>query len=78
MWLRFSGLTEKKSWLQLFSMGRKRLSENERRDKPLRVRLRPGEREILDFAANEAEMKTSEWVRTVSLKAAQLSRKMGK
>jgi len=56
-------------------MGRKRLSENERRDKPLRVRLRPGEREIIDFAASKADMTASEWARSLILPAAQQAQK---
>jgi uncharacterized protein (DUF1778 family) len=59
-------------------MGRKRLTENERRDKPLRVRLRPGEREIIDIAADLSEMTASEWARSLILPAAQQAQKKRK
>lgn len=48
-------------------MGRKRLSDTERREKPLRIRLTPEERESVDHASGG---NTSAWARDVLLKAA--------
>jgi hypothetical protein len=51
----------------LIGMGRKRLTDAERRDKPLRVRLTPGERALIDAAAGG---NASEWARTLLISAA--------
>jgi uncharacterized protein (DUF1778 family) len=48
-------------------MGRKRLPDDDRREKPLRIRLNAEERQLLDKAAAG---KTSSWAREVLLKAA--------
>jgi uncharacterized protein (DUF1778 family) len=51
-------------------MGRKKLPDEERREKPLRIRLSVEERESLDKAAKG---KTSSWARGILLKAAKRS-----
>jgi len=48
-------------------MGRKKLPDAERREKPLRIRLSPEEREEIDRAANG---NSSSWAREILLKAA--------
>jgi uncharacterized protein (DUF1778 family) len=48
-------------------MGRKRLSDEERREKPLRIRLKPDERELVDKASGG---NSSAWARDVLLRAA--------
>jgi uncharacterized protein (DUF1778 family) len=48
-------------------MGRKKLPDDIRREKPLRIRLSADEREAVDKAADG---KTSSWARTVLLRAA--------
>jgi uncharacterized protein (DUF1778 family) len=48
-------------------MGRKKLPDDERREKPLRIRLSPDERELIDRAA---EGNASAWARRVLLQAA--------
>ena len=53
-------------------MGRKRLEDKERRDKPLRIRLTDAERELFDEAAAKAGYNgSSGWARDVLLKAAE-------
>jgi uncharacterized protein (DUF1778 family) len=53
-------------------MGRKRLSDDERREKPLRIRLTPEERQSIDRAAGD---NASAWARNVLLKAAKRGKK---
>jgi hypothetical protein len=53
-------------------MGRKRLDDDERREKPLRIRLKPEEREAIDKASGG---NSSAWAREVLLKAAKKPRK---
>jgi len=53
-------------------MGRKRLSDDDRREKPLRIRLTPEERESIDKAADG---NASAWARQLLLKAAQKRKK---
>jgi hypothetical protein len=48
-------------------MGRKKLPDKERREKPLRIRLSPEERKLVDGAAGG---NSSAWAREVLLKAA--------
>lgn len=55
----------------LFDMGRKKLSDDLRREKPLRIRLSIDERAEVDKAADG---KTSTWAREVILKAARRKR----
>lgn len=50
-------------------MGRKRLPDDVRREKPLRIRLSQEERELIDDAAGGAG-KTSNWAREVLVKTA--------
>ena len=64
-------LTFYDSWLRSSGMGRKRLPDRERREKPLRIRLADEERELIDRAATAASSKSSAWARAVLLKAAQ-------
>ena len=64
-------LTMRKLWLRSSGMGRKRLPDRERREKPLRIRLTDEERELIDRAATAASSKSSAWARAVLLKAAQ-------
>ena len=71
-------IDKKKVVATLIDMGRKRLTDAVRRDKPLRVRLRPGEREIIDMAAEAEDLSTSEWVRRLAIKAASLEKKRAK
>ena len=53
-------------------MGRKPLSDDERRDKPLRIRLTDAEREVIDDAAESAgDNSTSRWARDALLKIAE-------
>lgn len=57
-------------------MGRKRLPDEERRDKPLRIRLTDAEREVIDNAAESAgENSTSRWARDTLLRAAKREQK---
>ena len=56
----------------LLRMGRKPLPDNERREKPLRIRLSRDERAAVDKAAGG---KTSQWARNVLLKAARRATK---
>ena len=56
----------------LCRMGRPPLPDNERREKPLRIRLSPEERAEVDKAAKG---KTSTWAREVLLRAARRARK---
>jgi uncharacterized protein (DUF1778 family) len=51
-------------------MGRKRLPDDERREKPLRIRLTPEERELVDKAAESHEETSSGWAREVLLREA--------
>lgn len=51
-------------------VGRPPKPPNERRDKPLRIRLSPGERALLDQAAAQAGQGTSAWAREVLLAVA--------
>ena len=53
-------------------MGRKRLSDDDRREKPLRIRLKPEEREAIDEASGG---NSSAWAREVLLKAAKTPKK---
>ena len=53
-------------------MGRKRLPDDERREKPLRIRLKPEEREEIDSASGG---NSSAWAREVLLKAARKPKK---
>ena len=53
-------------------MGRKRLSDAERREKPLRIRLTPEERQQIDRAAGD---NASALAREVLLKASKRSKK---
>lgn len=53
-------------------MGRPPLPDNERREKPLRIRLSPEERAEVDKAARG---KTSTWAREVLLRAAKRANK---
>jgi uncharacterized protein (DUF1778 family) len=51
--------------------GRPQKPEGEQREKPLRIRLAPEERRILDLAARASgEYRTSTWARDVLLRAA--------
>jgi uncharacterized protein (DUF1778 family) len=50
-----------------FDMGRKKLPESDRREKPLRIRLNSDERRLIDKAAAG---NTSSWAREVLLSAA--------
>ncbi|MBI1314189.1 hypothetical protein GC176_23085 [bacterium] len=52
-------------------MGRPRLSDEDRRDKPLRIRLADAEREKIDAAAEAAGMTASKWARQLLLDAAE-------
>ena len=53
-------------------MGRKRLPDEDRRDKPLRIRLTDDERDAIDTAAELAGHKgSSGWARETLLKAAE-------
>lgn len=57
-------------------MGRKRLPDDERRDKPLRIRLTPEERELVDGAAESQEQASAGWARDVLIReAAKLAKK---
>jgi uncharacterized protein (DUF1778 family) len=51
-------------------MGRKRLSDDERRDKPLRIRLTPEERALVDEAAETREDTSAGWAREVLIREA--------
>lgn len=51
-------------------VGRPPKPPNERRDKPLRIRLSPGERTLLDQAAAQAGQDTSAWAREILLTVA--------
>ncbi|MDZ4686479.1 MAG: hypothetical protein SH850_15530 [Planctomycetaceae bacterium] len=51
-------------------MGRKRLSDDERRDKPLRIRLTPEERELVDEAAGTHDESSAGWAREILLREA--------
>jgi uncharacterized protein (DUF1778 family) len=53
-------------------MGRKRLSDDERREKPLRIRLTPDERKAIDRASDG---NASAWARELLIKAATKARK---
>jgi uncharacterized protein (DUF1778 family) len=53
-------------------MGRKKLPDDVRREKPLRIRLSPEERELVDTAAGG---NASAWARELLLKAAKKLRK---
>ena len=53
-------------------MGRKRLSDDDRREKPLRIRLKPEEREEIDRASGG---NSSAWARDVLLRAAKKPKK---
>jgi len=57
-------------------MGRKRLPESEKREKPLRILLRADERRTVDAAARAEGKTTSAWAREVLLTSAR--RKAGK
>ena len=64
------GIEEKKV-MALTRMGRKPLPEEDRRDKPLRIRMTDAEREQIDLAAELAGYGgSSGWAREVLLKAA--------
>ena len=53
-------------------MGRKPLSDEERRDKPLRIRLTDAEREKIDAAAEKAGYGgSSGWARDLLIEAAE-------
>lgn len=56
-------------------MGRKRLSDDERRAKPLRIRLNDDERAMVDAAAEASGDSASGWARDVLLKAAKPSKR---
>jgi uncharacterized protein (DUF1778 family) len=52
--------------------GRPELPEGEQREKPLRIRLSPEERHILDKAAElSGEPHTSTWARDILIRAAE-------
>lgn len=55
-------------------MGRKKLPDEERREKPLRIRLSSEERGEIDRAAEAKGQTTSEWARELLLRAARRSR----
>ncbi len=56
----------------LTRMGRKPLSDEERRDKPFRIRMTDEERQQVDSAAESAgESNSSRWARKVLLEAAE-------
>ena len=46
-------------------MGRPPLPDEERRDKPLRIRMTDDERALVDEAAQQAGVPTSQWARDV-------------
>jgi uncharacterized protein (DUF1778 family) len=51
-------------------MGRKRLPDDERRDKPLRIRLTPEERALVDQAAESHEASSAGWAREILIREA--------
>jgi uncharacterized protein (DUF1778 family) len=56
--------------------GRPELPEGEQREKPLRIRLTPEERHILDAAAAlSGESRTSTWARGILMRAAERANK---
>jgi hypothetical protein len=56
----------------LTRMGRKPLSDDDRRDKPFRIRMTDEERERVDLAAESAgDNSSSRWARRVLLEAAE-------
>jgi hypothetical protein len=56
----------------LTRMGRKPLADDDRRDKPFRIRMTDEERERVDSAAESAgENNSSRWARRVLLEAAE-------
>jgi uncharacterized protein (DUF1778 family) len=56
--------------------GRPPKPPEERRDKPLRIRLTPAEREALDAAAAQEGQETSTWARNLLLTCAENPKKM--
>lgn len=66
-------LDGKKIVATILGMGRKRLPDDERREKPLRVRLTAAERSEVDAAAQAQELTTSEWARQTMLDSARKS-----
>lgn len=46
------------------------LPDDERREKPLRIRMSEEERELVDRAAEKADQATSQWAREVLTRAA--------
>jgi uncharacterized protein (DUF1778 family) len=63
----------------LTRMGRPPLSDEERRDKPLRIRLTDEERELIDEAAENAGEPSSAWARDLLVReAARLAAKRRK
>lgn len=55
----------------LTRMGRKPLPDEERKDKPLRIRLADPEREAIDRAAEENGQNSSRWAREILLREAE-------
>lgn len=49
---------------------RERLTDDERRDKPLRIRLTPEERAVIDKAAEYHEESSARWARETLLREA--------
>ena len=52
-------------------MGRKPLPENQRKEKPLRIRLADPEREAIDRAAEVSGQNSSRWARDILLREAE-------
>jgi uncharacterized protein (DUF1778 family) len=59
-------------------VGRHALSNAERREKPLRIRLAPPERKEIDDAADATSLATSSWARMVLLREARKAAKKEK
>ncbi len=64
------GLTIKKNVATLTRMGRPMLPDDERREKPLRIRMSDEERELVDRAAEATGQTTSQWARDILERAA--------
>lgn len=58
-------------------MARPKIADDERKDKPLRIRLNVAQRAAIDKAASQAGYESSTWARIVLLEAAN-SRKQKK
>lgn len=62
----------------LTKMGRPALPDEERREKPLRIRMTDAERSLVDQAAQKQGVPTSEWARCILEEAAKRQTKRGR